>query len=89
MHYPTESKVRGWRAVAVFSDGTECLIYLGRSTTQVRAGYAAAYHEVLDAEEQGRVQAISLECWQGVPDAGRWVQKSPLTIPSRESVAAA
>src|SRR5712692_8310727 len=50
--YQTESKMQGWRAVAVFADGTECLIYLARSTTQVRAGYAAAYGEILDAEEQ-------------------------------------
>jgi hypothetical protein len=89
MQYPTESKIRGWRAVAVFGDGTECLLYLGRSTTQVRAGYAAAYLEVLDAEEQARVRTVSLECWQGVPDAGTWVRKSTLPIPVRESVAVA
>ncbi len=88
MLYPTESKIRGWRAVAVFADGTECLLYLGRSTTQVRAGYVAAFHEVLDAEEQARVQSISLECWQGVPDAGKWLRKSTLAVPTQDSMAA-
>jgi hypothetical protein len=89
MLYPSESKIRGWRAVAVFADGSECLLYLGRSTTQVRAGYAAAFREVLNTEEQAGVQTISLECWQGVPDAGTWMQKSALAIPTEPSVAAA
>ena len=34
----TESKPQGWRAVAVFDDGRpDALLYLGRSSTQVRA----------------------------------------------------
>jgi hypothetical protein len=73
----------------VFADGTECLLYLGRSTTQVRAGYAAAYGELLDAEEQARVKTIALECWHGAADAGRWIRKTTLAVPSRELLAAA
>lgn len=88
MVYQTESKFRGWRAVAVFVDGTECLVYLGRSTTQVRAGYVAAYGELLDAEEQARVREVALECWQGVADAGRWIRKATLLVPSRAPSAA-
>jgi hypothetical protein len=68
----------------VFADGTECLVYLGRSTTQVRAGYAAAYSELLDADEQSRVLEVALECWQGVADAGRWIRKATLLVPSGE-----
>src|SRR5947209_5667029 len=48
--YRTEAKPQGWRALAVLADRTERLLYLGRSTTQVRAGYAQAYQEVLDEE---------------------------------------
>jgi hypothetical protein len=58
MVYQTESKLQSWRAVAVFADGTECLVYLGRSTTQVRAGYAAAYAELLDDEEHRSVREV-------------------------------
>ena len=89
MVYRTESKLQGWRAVAVFADGTECLVYLGRSTTQVRAGYAAAYAELLDDEEHRSVREVALECWQGAADAGRWIRKSTLAVPSREPLAAA
>ena len=38
MFYHTESKPQGWRALAVFEDGSEFLIFLGRSTRQVRDG---------------------------------------------------
>jgi hypothetical protein len=89
MVYRTESKLQGWRAVAVFADGTECLVYLGRSTTYVRAGYAAAYAELLDDEEHCSVREVALECWQGAADAGRWIRKSTLAVPSREPLAAA
>jgi hypothetical protein len=87
--YRTESKLRGWRAVAVFADGRECLVYLGRSTTQVRANYAAAYAELLDDEEHRFVREVALECWQGAADAGRWIRKSILAIPSREPLTVA
>ena len=39
MFYPTESKPQGWRAMAVFDDRSDRLLYLGRSSTQVRAGF--------------------------------------------------
>ena len=88
MVYQTESKVRGWRAVAVFANGRKCLVYLGRSTTQVRNGYIAAYLALLDDEEQRFVKEITLECWQGAADAGRWIRKSTLAVPSRATSAA-
>ena len=41
----TESKAQGWRAVAVFDDRPDALIFVGRSSTQVRQEYVAAYLE--------------------------------------------
>ena len=52
MFYQTEAKPQGWRAVAVFDDRTDRLLYLGRSSTQVRAGFSQAFFEVLDDEER-------------------------------------
>ncbi len=81
MFYQTEAKPQGWRAVAVFDDRPDCLIYLGRSSTQVRAGVPTAFFEVLDEEERDNVRSIRLERWHGAPDAGRWMQQSALNIP--------
>ena len=61
MFYQTESKPQGWRAVAIFDDRGDRLIYLGRSSTQVRAGFAQAFAEVLDDEEREHVRAIALQ----------------------------
>jgi hypothetical protein len=88
MQYRTEAKLQGWRALAVFEDGNQCLIYLGRSTTQVRAGYAAAFMEVLDEEERVQVRSIALQCWQGAADEGRWLTKGNLNIPTRKAIPA-
>lgn len=87
MQYQTESKPQGWRALAVFEDGSECLIYLGRSTTQVRNGYAAAFLELFDEEERGRVREIALQHWHGAADAGYWTKQTILNIPSVRKMA--
>jgi hypothetical protein len=84
MFYQTESKMQGWRALAILEDGAQHLLYLGRSMTQVRAGYAAAFAELLDEEEQRQTRKISVQCWQGAPDAGSWLQKTTLSIPGRQ-----
>jgi hypothetical protein len=84
----TEAKPQGWRAVAVFEDRPDQLIYLGRSSTQVRAGYATAFFEVLDEEERSRVQAIALQRWHGAADSGRWMHQTNLNIPASAKVAA-
>src|SRR5207302_10636830 len=81
--YRGETKLQGWRALAVYEDGSECLLFLGRSTTQVRSGYGLAFAELLTDEERARVRSISLQCWDGAPDEGRWVVKGTLTIPVR------
>ena len=86
MVYRTEAKLQGWRALAVFEDGRECLICLGRSTTQVRASYAAAFMDILDEEERAQVRSVALQCWQGAPDEGKWLTKNTLNIPTRKTV---
>jgi len=87
MFHHTESKPQCWRALAIFEDRRERLIYVGRSTTQVRAGYAKAFLELLDDEEREQVRQISLQRWNGAPDAGRWVQQTTLTIPGAAKTA--
>ena len=89
MFHQTETKFQGWRALVVFEDGSDFPLFVGRSTTQVRAGYAAAYAELLDAEEQARVRRIALQCWQGAADQGRWLTKSDLNLPVVRQAAAA
>jgi hypothetical protein len=77
----TESKAQGWRAVAVFDDRADALLFVGRSSTQVRQMYAEAFAEVLDEEEREHVTTIQLQQWSGAPDAGRWVLKTTLKVP--------
>lgn len=87
MFYHTESKPQGWRAIAVFDDRGDRLLYLGRSSTQVRSGFAEAYFEVLDDEEREHVKSISLQRWQGAPDAGKWLHQTNLAVPSKAKLA--
>jgi hypothetical protein len=82
MFYPTEAKPQCWRAVAVFDDRPDALLYLHRSSTQVRAGYRTAFFEVLDEEERGHVTTVNLQRWHGAPDAGRWLNQSSLSVPT-------
>jgi hypothetical protein len=86
--YLTEAKPQCYRALAVFDDRSERLIYLGRSSSQVRQGYAQAFRELLDEEEQSRVVAVHLQRWHGAPDAGRWVMQAPLALPTAKVAAA-
>ncbi len=87
MFYHTEAKPQCWRAMAVFDDRGERLLFLGRSSTQVRAGFSQAFFEVLDDEERDHVRSISLQRWQGAPDAGRWMHQTNLTVPATAKVA--
>ena len=74
-------------AVAVFDDRPEQLLYLNRSSTQVRAGFRTSYFELLDDEEREHVKSISLQRWHGAPDAGRWLHQTNLTIPVKAKLA--
>src|SRR3954464_13169052 len=60
----TESKAQNWRAVAVFDDRPDALLYVGRSSTQVRQGYVESYLELLDDEEREHVSAIQMQQWE-------------------------
>ena len=82
MFTTTEAKFQVWRALAVLADRSERLLYLGRSTAQVKAGYLAAYEEVLDTAERARVRAIALQCWSGAADRGAWIPKADLPVPA-------
>ena len=86
MNYQTEAKPQCWRAVAVFDDRPEMLLYLNRSSPQVRTGYRGAFMDLLDEEERGHVKAISMQRWQGAPDSGRWVHQADLPVPTKEKV---
>jgi hypothetical protein len=87
MLYQTESKPQGWRAMALFDDRGERLLFLGRSSTQVRGNYTEAFFEVLDEEERGHVRGIALQHWHGAPDAGRWLHQTNLSIPAKAKLA--
>jgi hypothetical protein len=79
----TESKAQGWRAVAMLDGSTEALLYVGRSSTQVRGGYIEAFEELLETDERDRVTTIKLQQWQGAPDAGKWQDKATLRLPQQ------
>jgi hypothetical protein len=87
MFYQTEAKPQGWRAVAVFEDRPDQLLYLGRSSTQVRTGFTTAFFELLDDEEREKVRGVRLERWHGAPDAGRWMHQTMLNLPVPHKVA--
>jgi hypothetical protein len=82
MFIQTESKAQGWRAVAMLDGSVEALLFVGRSSTQVRAGYGEAFAELFDDEEKERTTAIKLQQWQGTPDAGKWLDKAELRLPT-------
>jgi hypothetical protein len=82
MLFQTESKAQGWRAVAVFDDRPDALIFVGRSSTQVRHEFAEAFLEHFDDEEREHVTTIQLQQWSGAPDAGRWNHKANLKVPA-------
>ena len=87
MFYQTEAKPQGWRAIAVFDDRTDRLVYLDRSSTQVRQNFPQAFFDVLDDEERDHVRSISLQRWQGAADAGRWIHQTNLVVPVKAKLA--
>jgi len=90
MHYQQEERAQNWRAVAVFPDRPEQLIYLGLSCQQVRDGMVASFFEMFDDEERSLVTSISLQRWTGTPDMGKWQQTGTMAVPeSKLSVAVA
>ncbi len=82
MFVQTESKAQGWRAVATLEGRGECLLYVGRSSTHVRGEYVESFNELLEEDEKSLVTGIQLQQWQGTPDAGRWLTKNELRVPT-------
>ena len=82
----TESKAQNWRAVVVFDDRHDALIFVGRSSTHVRQEYVDSFMELLDEEERGHATTIQMQQWSGSPDAGRWVYKTDLKLPAPAAV---
>ena len=85
--YYTEAKPQGWRAVAVLHDQTERLIYLSSSSNKVRSGYQQAFLDLFDEEDREQVSSISLQRWDGAPDAGRWIHHTNLNVPAMARLA--
>ena len=86
-NYLTEAKPQCWRALAIFEDGTERLIYLGLSSKQIRENYQRAFFDVLDDEEQDQAESVAMQKWVGAPDAGRWTTHSTLNMPTAMKLA--
>lgn len=87
MFYQTEAKPQGWRAIAIFDDRDDCLLFLGRSSKQVREGFVQSFNELLDDEERDHVRSVSLQRWHGAADSGRWTHQTNLMIPNTLRVA--
>ena len=81
MFIRTEDKPNGWRAVAIFEDGTEALIVVGRTSNQVRCDYGPAIATLFSVDELKSIRSISLQSWFGSPDAGKWVDRAKLDAP--------
>jgi hypothetical protein len=73
--------------MAVFEDRSERLIYLGRSSVQVRANFTEAFLELFDDEDRDLVKHIALQRWQGAPDQGRRLHHTNLAVPSKVKLA--
>lgn len=85
----TEEKAQGWRAIAIMNGGAESLLFVGRSSKQIRDEYVEAFQELLEDDEQEAVVRIELQQWQGAPDAGRWQTKAELRHPLKLKARAA
>ena len=77
MNYQTEAKPQCWRAVVVFDDRPEMLLYLNRSSPQVRAGYRAAYLDLLEEDERVHVASISIVYRTGTPAGVLSIERGP------------
>ena len=77
MLYQSEARPQNWRAVAIFNDRPEQLLFLGLSCQQVRTGLAASFFET----------SIALQRWTGTPDSGKWLQTGTVSIPEARVLA--
>ena len=85
MIYQTETKPQLWRAVAVFEDRPDQLIYLNRSNTQVVAATAPPTWNC--SMKRNASMSAPCRCSAGKrPDSGRWVHQANLIVPNQERV---
>lgn len=78
-----EPKAQRWRAVIIFRDGTEALLYIGSNHAEVKSNYTEPWFELYDHEQHSRAKEIRLQKWNGLPDRGSWVdQKENLPVPA-------
>jgi hypothetical protein len=72
-HQLVESRMQGWRALAVAHNGAQHLLYVGMSFEQVKKNYQNSFSNLLTDEEQLTIFQIQIQRWSGVPDSGKWV----------------
>lgn len=82
----TESRMQGWRALAIGKDGSEHLVFVGMSYEQVKKNYSESFLDILTDEEQDNISIIQIQRWNGVPDNGKWVSQDTARIPTRNSI---
>lgn len=75
------TNVQDWRAVAHLTSGSERLLCIGESSSQVRAAYVGAWGDVIRDEDRPSVASISLQRWSGQVWAGQWEHHMALDIP--------
>jgi hypothetical protein len=75
-----ESKAQRWRALAILDNGTEVLLCLGASMTQVKDFYQIPWYEYLPEDVRKEVDEISLQKWVGLPDCGEWITQASLPL---------
>lgn len=76
------SGAQDWRAIAIIAAGSERLLCLGESASQVRAAYIGAWSEVIRDEDRPTVKQISLQKWAGKVWQGQWEHQDFLKVPN-------
>lgn len=84
----TESKAQRWRALAIMSDGSEALLYLGSSIVQVRDNYAESWAEYFNDASRKATVKIVLQKWNGAVDCGRWETQQNSNLPMPKTAVA-
>lgn len=76
-----EAKPLIWRAIAVFKDGREGLVYLGRSSMSVKENYVDSWKYLYDNDDKEELVCIIIQKWFGAADCGSWKQQGKLHNP--------
>ena len=81
-----ESKFQRFRALAIYKNGTECLLCLGHTVKVVQDSYDTPFFEQLTETEQANISEIHLQKWTGISCKGNWTKQMDLEIPSQISL---